>query len=102
MTDAELLLTVESRKKSGWLAALLNMFLPGFGYFYCGKWLLGIAAILFIVMGFVVFGAGGFLAAGAFQLMFIIDGFLCAGRYNKKMIVETIKARQTATSAAQT
>lgn len=99
MTDAELMLTVESKKKSGWIAALLNMFLPGFGYFYCGKWLLGIAAIGFIVMAFVVFGPAGFFFAGAFQLMFIIDGFLCAGRFNKRMIMQVLKEHKSLATA---
>lgn len=99
MTDAELLLTVESRKKSGWLSALLNLFLPGFGYFYCGNWFLGLMAIGFLVMGFVAFGFFGFVAAASFQIMFVIDGFLCAGRHNKRMITRAIKENQAGKAA---
>ena len=59
MSDAALLLLVESRKKSGWLAALLNLFLPGAGYIYCGRWILGIFAFFFIVaLVLVSFGLG--------------------------------------------
>lgn len=99
MTDAELILTVESRKKSGWLAGFLNLFLPGFGYFYCGNWFLGLVAIGFIVMAFVVFGIFGFVAAGAFQIWFLIDGFLCASRYNKRMTAQVIQDNQAAKAA---
>jgi hypothetical protein len=96
MTDAELLLLAESRKKSGWLAALLNLVLPGAGYVYCGRWLLALAAIGFIVMSFVVFGPLGIIAAASFELVFIVDGFLCAGRANKKMIEELLLANAVA------
>ena len=96
MTDAELLLTVELRKKSGWLAAVLNLFLPGFGYFYCGNWFLGLVAIGLVVMGFVVFGIFGFVVAGCLQMMFVIDGFLCAGRHNRRVITSAIKENQAA------
>ena len=48
MSDAELLLLVESRKKSGWLAAFLNVIVPGAGYAYCGNWVLGAVAFLIV------------------------------------------------------
>lgn len=99
MTDAELMLTVESRKKSGWLAALLNLVFPGGGYFYCGNWFLGFVAIGFLVMAFVVFGPLGFVFAGSFQMLFFVDGFLCAGRFNKKMIQDILKANRTVAAA---
>lgn len=91
MTDAELMLTVEARKKSGWIAAILNLFIPGGGYFYCGNWVLGIIAIGMLVAAFILMGVVGFFVAGTFQLMFIIDGFLCAGRHNKNMINKVLK-----------
>ena len=89
-SDAELLLLVESRKKSGGIAALLNLLLPGAGYAYCGRWLLGIFAFFFVITLFVV--SLGFAAIGL-VLMLVIDGFLCANRYNKRMIEEALKAR---------
>lgn len=100
MSDAALLLLVESRKKSGWLAALLNLFLPGAGYIYCGRWILGIFAFFFIVaLVLVSFGLGAIPVA----LLLVIDGFLCAGRYNRKLIEQILKdqaAGTTATAAA--
>lgn len=99
MTDAELLLTVESRKKSGWLAALLNLFIPGGGYFYCGNWFLALMAIGFLVMSFVAFGLLGIAVSGSFQILFTIDGFLCAGRYNKRMITQTLQENRVPTAA---
>jgi hypothetical protein len=96
MNDAELLLTVESRKKSGWLAAILNLFIPGAGYMYCGRWFLGIVAFFFIIALFVV--SLGYAAVGLALILFV-DGFLAAGRYNKQMIQQVLKERQTAVAA---
>ena len=96
MSDVELLLLVESRKKSGGIAALLNLFLPGAGYMYCGRWILGIAAF-FVVAALFVFSFG--LAVIPLVLILIIDGLLCARRYNKKLITEVLKER-TALRAA--
>ena len=90
MSDAELLLLVESRKKSGGIAALLNLFLPGAGYVYCGRWFLGIVAFFFVIGLFVL--SLGYAALGL-VLMLVIDGFLCAGRYNKQLIEKVIKER---------
>jgi len=75
-------LLFEARKKSGWLAAFLNLVLPGAGYAYCGRWILGIAAF-FLVVAMIV-GSLGILAAPIFLVVFI-DGFLAAGRYNKQL-----------------
>jgi hypothetical protein len=90
MSDAELLLLVESQKKSGLIAALLNLFLPGAGYAYCGRWLLGIFAFIFVVL--LAITSLGFAAIGL-MLMLVIDGFLCASRYNKKLIIKILQER---------
>ncbi|MDZ4202516.1 MAG: hypothetical protein U1C96_10265 [Gallionella sp.] len=82
--DAKLMLLVEYRKKSGWIAALLNWIIPGAGYMYCGRTFLGIAALLFIVAAYMTIG----LLAMVFTPFLIIDGFLSARRYNKQLIVE--------------
>lgn len=100
MSEAELMLLVESRKKSGGVAALLNLFLPGAGYIYCNNWLLGIVAFFFVITVFVL--SFGF-AAAFLVLMLVCDGFLCAKRYNKKLIERVIKERaelQRKTSAS--
>ncbi|OQW31457.1 MAG: hypothetical protein A4E20_04005 [Nitrospira sp. SG-bin2] len=94
------MLLVESRKKSGGVAALLNLFLPGAGYIYCNNWLIGIVAFFFVITVFVL--SFGF-AAVFLVLMLVIDGFLCAKRYNKKLIERVIKERaelQRKTSAS--
>jgi len=90
MNDAELLLLAESKKKSGWVAALLNLFIPGVGYVYCGTWILGIFAFLVCVTALVVTFGGA--AVVVYPVVFI-DGFLSAGRANKKMIEKLLKER---------
>ncbi|MEW6167903.1 MAG: hypothetical protein AB1651_09435 [Pseudomonadota bacterium] len=90
MSDAELLLLIESRKKSGGIAALLNLFLPGAGYMYCGRWFLGLIAFAFTVTLFVL--SWGFAAIGL-VLMLVIDGFLCAGRHNRLLVERTLRER---------
>jgi ABC-type multidrug transport system permease subunit len=87
MGSETLQLKVAARRKSGWLSALLNLFIPGAGYIYCGRWILGIVAFFFVVAMVVV--SLGFAAFGIVFMLFI-DGFLCANRYNKKMIEKLI------------
>lgn len=71
----------ESKKKSGFVAALLNLFIPGAGYMYCGNIILGLFVLLIsIPMGIFILEA-----YPAWALIMIIDGFLAAGRYNKKL-----------------
>jgi hypothetical protein len=88
MSDAELLLQVESRKKSGIVAALMNLFLFGCGYFYLRKWIYGIfmggIALTLIIMDMDA-------AAIGFLIWMFIDGFLEANSYNKKVIEDALK-----------
>lgn len=90
MSDAELMLLVESRKKSRLVAILLNLFIPGAGYIYCGRWFLGIVAFFFVIA--LLISSFGLAAVGLI-LVLIIDGALCVGRYNRKMIETLIKER---------
>ena len=92
MSDMELMLLMESRKKSGWLAALLNLFVPGAGYMYCGRWIFGIIAMVFVIT-LIVMSFG--LAAFVLPPILFIDGFLAAGRHNKRLIEAVIKDRAT-------
>jgi hypothetical protein len=92
MSDAELLLLVESRKKSGVVAALMNMFIPGLGYLYCGRWLLALIVFM-VVVPLTIITIG--LAWVIFVLPLFIDGFLCAGRYNRKLIERILEERAT-------
>jgi hypothetical protein len=85
--DAKLMLEIENKKKKGWVAALLNWFLPGAGYMYCGRWILGIVAFIFVVL--LAVASGGLLAIPLI-IVLIIDGFLAAERYNKKMVAEML------------
>lgn len=82
MTDANKMLTYESHKKSGWLAGLLNLVIPGLGYGYCGRWVLGLFAFVFVIAAsLATFGvAWPFLA-----VLIFVDGFLAAGRHNKDL-----------------
>lgn len=83
MSDASLLLLVESQKKSGAIAALLNLVFPGAGYMYCGNWILGIVAFaIFCALFVATLGIGPLL----FWPVVVVDGLLCAKRYNKKLI----------------
>ncbi len=84
MNDAKLMLLVESKKKSGWLAAVLNLVLPGAGYAYCGRWILGI--VVFAILLALSIAAETPAVALGFALILAVDGFLAANRYNKKMI----------------
>ena len=95
MSDATLLLTFEAQKKSGWIAAFLNLIFPGAGYIYCGRWFLGIIAFLLVVAILVV--SFGFAAVGL-SIILVIDGFFCAGRYNKQLLKRVLAeeaAKQT-------
>ena len=95
MSDAELLLMVESRKKSGVVAALMNMFIPGLGYLYCGRWILALVVFM-VVVPLTIITIG--LAWAIFVLPLFIDGFLCAGRYNRKLIERVLEERAAARS----
>jgi len=78
----------QSKKKSGLVAALLNLLIPGAGYMYCGNIILGLFVLLISVP--LVFFA--ILAYPFWALVMVIDGFLCAGRYNKKLGKKIIAA----------
>jgi hypothetical protein len=99
MSAADFTLLVYSKRKSGIVAALLNLFLPGAGYAYCGRWVLGIlASIIAIGMFIASFG----LAAFGIVLILVIDGFLCASRYNKLLVERMIQERHAETSSSKT
>ena len=86
--DARLSLLAEFKKKSGWIAAFLNLLFAGAGYMYCGRVILGIFVfILTVIIASTTFGIGLLIIA---PILFI-DGFLAAGRYNKKMMAELIE-----------
>jgi hypothetical protein len=105
ITDTEFNLLVEARKKSGVMAAFLNILMPGAGFMYCGRWILGVfVAIVFYgvliasVISGVPFGAIaralgiiGFVIG--YQIIFFVDGFLTAKSYNKRLVEKMINER---------
>ena len=70
--------------KSGLLAAFLNLMIPGLGYMYCGRFFLGV--FVFILTVVVVIGTVGIGALVLYPIL-IIDGFLCAGRANRRIVL---------------
>ena len=89
------MLIYESQKKNGAIGAFLNWLVPGVGYFYCGSVIGGVIAIILGIalwaLAFVTLGIGTPLLA-LFYLVVIIDGFLCAGRFNKKLALRIQQA----------
>ncbi len=77
---------VIGNRKSGLVAAFLNLLIPGLGYMYCGRILLG-CFVLVLTVALVTATAG--IAAVFLYPIFIIDGFLAAGRANRQMVVVT-------------
>ena len=73
--------SLEKKKKSGLLAAGLNIILPGAGYIYCGRTILGIGAFILVLLIFLYYP---YISIGIWIIL-IIDGFLCAERYNKDL-----------------
>ncbi len=69
-------------KKSGLMAAVLNLLLPGAGYAYCGRATLGVVTFV-IVVSLSVATCG--IAVVPFAIMLVIDGFLVAHRYNQSL-----------------
>lgn len=91
MDNARLLLQVEAEKKSGWIAALLNLVIPGAGYAYCGRWVLAVLAFL-IVVGIAAITMG--MAYPFLAFVMFVDGFLCANRHNKAVIKRVLAASE--------
>ena len=86
---------LENSRKKGWVAAVYNLCLPGAGYFYCGNYFLGIFVLpFFIAIAYNAVSMFGSFFGPALSLAVIvpslcsvlaIDGFLAAGRANKKI-----------------
>lgn len=88
---------LEKKKKNGMLAAGLNILLPGAGYMYCGRILLGIVVLPFTLL--MVFTVP--MVAITMWIVLIIDGFVCAGRYNKKLDEKIQGAMKTCPACAE-
>ncbi|MDD5014784.1 MAG: zinc ribbon domain-containing protein [Atribacterota bacterium] len=76
---------LEAKRKKGWIAAVLNLFLPGAGYIYCGKIFIGIIVLPFFILMFFSVGALAPFLIPSLCFVLIVDGFLAADRANKKI-----------------
>jgi signal peptidase I len=68
-------------RKKPWLAALLGILIVGFGHFYLGEWLKGVALMVVAVIGSLLIG---FLAAPVFWIISCVWAYYDAKSYNRK------------------
>src|ERR1035437_1076344 len=96
VNDVEFTMLIEAKKKQGWIAALLNLVVPGAGYWYCDRRGLGVLVFFFVLMMVcMTFGIAWLFLAP----VVVIDGFLCAGRYNKALVERMVMERRTGVRA---
>lgn len=100
MQDAKLLLEIEAKKKSVFLAAVMNFFIPGSAQIYCGKTAYGIG---FFIITLIVYGVlvsqdlpdiCTFYAIGC-----AIGGAIFCSKYNKDIIVKALESSKDASAA---
>lgn len=88
-------LQFQARKKSPWAAALMNI-IPGAGYFYSGRWVLGSVAVFLALLVALIelMNDGKSIFSAGFTLFFVailmIHGFTSASNYNKQLLLEII------------
>ena len=76
----------ELREKNVPLAIGLNFLLPGLGYMYMGKVIVGIAALLLIIGIYAVYAFSGLVMTWVvMNIIMMIDMFILGGK-NKKII----------------
>ncbi|TPV92432.1 MAG: zinc ribbon domain-containing protein [Myxococcales bacterium FL481] len=85
------------RRKNPALAAAMNVLVPGAGYIYCGRVFLGIIAFPFVA-GMLFYEP---LAGFGLTLVMIVDGFLAAGRYNRRLDERIAAAMKTCPVCAE-
>jgi hypothetical protein len=88
---------LKENRKSGAMAAGLNLVIPGAGYMYCGRWFLGIIALVFVVAMVMAFPPAAF----GLVLVLVLDGFLAAGRHNKLLDRSIQMAMKTCPQCAE-
>jgi hypothetical protein len=76
----------EIKEKSVPLAIGLNFLLPGLGYMYMGKVILGIAALFLIIGIYAVYALSGLLLTWIGMNIIMAIDMLILGNKNKKMI----------------
>jgi uncharacterized membrane protein len=82
----------EMKKKSLPLAIGLNIILPGVGYMYMGRVIIGIFAFLFIVLGLVSQPLNTFFSIWLFlNIIMAIDMYLLDRKKKKKLAEQNTK-----------
>ena len=82
----------EMKKKSLPLAIGLNIILPGVGYMYMGRVIIGIFAFLFIVLGLVSQPLNTFFSIWfSLNIIMAIDMYLLDRKRKKKLAEQNIK-----------
>jgi hypothetical protein len=76
----------EIKEKSVPLAIGLNFLLPGLGYMYMGKVILGIAALFLIIGIYAVYALSGLLLTWIVMNIIMAIDMLILGNKNKKVI----------------
>ena len=79
------------QEKNPAIAAVLNLFVPGIGYMYCGRIGLGLVALFLIPL--VVFLTHGIALLITVPVV-VIDGVLCAQRYNRLLADRLLPGKQ--------
>ena len=85
-------LSIEAKRKKGWIAAVWNIFIPGAGYIYCGKFIVGIIVLPFFILMILSAGPLAPFLIPTLWLILIVDGFLAANRYNKKLDAKLMRS----------
>ena len=98
MSDA-LHYELKSKEKSGRVAAIINIFLPGIGHFYAGSWIMG---VIFMVAVALLLTQVNAIAGIVAWLVAVFDGSMAANRTNKRMYKKAAKqaAKQEQDQAA--
>jgi Flp pilus assembly protein TadB len=81
----------EMKEKSLPLAIGLNLFLPGAGYMYMGKVVVGIAAMLLVLMIYVASFVLGLMTSFGFFVIMTIDMLILGNKRKKEIEKNTTK-----------
>ena len=79
------------REKSLPLAIVLNVLLPGLGYVYMGKWIVGIFACLLILGIYLISNIFIIPAWIVMNLMMLIDMMILKGKNKEKVLRNNLK-----------
>lgn len=93
MSDTKLLLTIEAQKKSVFLSAVMNFFIPGSANIFCGEKTKGIVFFIVAMVLYAVFiNMNQPELCTLFAIGAAIGGAVIASKYNKKIIMEAVTA----------